>query len=288
LRYRPFGASGPAVSALTLRLVDGARLGPQNWRALVLAALEHGVTSFQIEGASPELLRGAGEAFASVERDRLFLTWRMRDDAAVLERQALEGLGLSYLDLVLVNDPRGPSLPPTIEAGLRSLHESHALRGLGVASRGDIDPSLLENDLVTAVSLPFNLSSGWADRQRLRQAAQADLAVIGEDFWPQTLRDGGERSAPRPSLWRRRTDPLADVGGYGFLRDTPGWSDEAICLAYALTEPSLATVLVIADTPADVKRLACGVERDLPDDVRAQIDMARFSAQEREKAAGRT
>lgn len=296
MRYRPFGVSGMAVSALTLRLADGSRLRANDWRALVFTALENGINSFQVEGDAPELLKGAAEAFASVERRLLFLTWRVRGDAAMLGQQAVDsllgsafdGLGLDYLDLVLINDPLGPRLPPAFEAGVRSLHESRAIRGLGIASRGDIHPSLLKSGLVTTVSSPFNLSSGWAERNRIRSAAQNDFAVIGEDFWPQALHEGGEMAAPKPSLWRRRTDPLADVGGYEFLHATPSWSAEEICLGYALTEPSLATVRITADNRQDVERLAAVVERDLPNGVCAQIEMARFSAQEREKAAGRT
>lgn len=296
MRYRPFGSSGMAVSALTLRLADSSRLRANDWRALIFTALENGINSFQVEGDSPELLKGAGEAFASVERHLLFLTWRVRGDAAVLGHQAVdsllqsafEGLGLNYLDLVLINDPLGPALPQAFDAGLRSLYDSHAVRGLGIASRGDIDPRLLKNDMVTTISSPFNLSSGWAERHRIRHASTHDFAVIGEDFWPQALREGGEMAAPKPSLWRRRSDPLADIGGYEFLHATPGWSGEDICLGYALTEPSLSTVRITADTRAEVERLAAVVERDLPNGVCAQIEMARFSAQEREKAAGRT
>ncbi|WP_454759104.1 hypothetical protein [Caulobacter segnis] len=297
MRYRPFGASGMAISALTLRLADSARLRANDWRALVFTALENGINSFQVEGDSPELLKGAGEAFASVERHLLFLTWRVRGDAATLGQQAVdsllgsafEGLGLSYLDLVLINDPLAPALPQVFDAGVRFLHESRAVRGLGIASRGDIDPRLLKSGLVTAVSSPFNLSSGWAERHRIRHASQHNFAVIGEDFWPQALRESaGVSAAPKPSLWRRRTDPLADFGGYDFLHTTPGWNAEEICLGYALTEPSLATVRVTADTRAEVERLAAVVERDLPTGVCAQIEMARFSAQEREKAANRT
>jgi aryl-alcohol dehydrogenase-like predicted oxidoreductase len=296
VRYRPFGATGMAVSALTLRLADSSRLRANDWRALVFTALENGINSFQVEGDSPELLRGAGEAFASVERHLLFLTWRVRGDAAALGQQAVdsllgsafESLGLSYLDLVLLNDPLSPVLPPAFEAGLTSLHQSRAVRGLGVASRGDIDPRLLKNEMITAVSSPFNLSSGWAERHRIRHASQHDFAVIGEDFWPQALREGGEIAGPKPSLWRRRSDPLADIGGYEFLHATQGWSGEDICLGYALTEPSLSTVRITADTRAEVERLAAVVERDLPNGVCAQIEMARFSAQEREKAEGRT
>lgn len=296
MRYRPFGASGMTVSALTLRLADSSRLRANDWRALVFTALENGINSFQVEGDSPEMLKGVGEAFASVDRHLLFLTWRVRGDAATLGQQAVDnmlnsafdGLSLGYLDLVLINDPLAPALPPPFEAGLRSLFESRAIRGVGIASRSDIDPRLLNNEMVTAISSPFNLSSGWAERHRIRHAIKHDFAVIGEDFWPQALRDGGESAPPKPSLWRRRSDPLADVGGYDFLHSTLNWSGEDICLGYALTEPSLSTVRITADTRAEVERLAAVVERDLPNGVCAQIEMARFSAQEREKAASRS
>ena len=139
---------------------------------------------------------------------------------------------------------------------------------------------------VLVFALIFNLASGLADRQRLREAERRGLAVFGEDFWPQTLRDAGQ-TLPRPSLWRRRTDPLAGIGGYDFLHGTPDWSAEAICLAYALTEPAVTSVCVSVDAPADLPRLAAVVDRDLPDSLRAQIELARFSAQEREKAASR-
>lgn len=295
MRYRPFGATGIAVSALTLRLADSSRLRASDWRALVFTALENGINSFQIDGDAPEMLQGAGEAFASVERRLLFLTWRVRQDSNQLGQQTLdglrrsayEGLGLDYLDLVLINDPQASSLPMNFEAGLQALWSARALGGLGIASRGDIHPGLLANGLVTAVSSPYNLSSGWAERHRIRLASQNNFAVIGEDFWPQALRELADQAPRRPSFWQRRTDPLADVGGYEFLSKTPGWSGEDICLGYALTEPSLATVRITADTRQEVERLAEVVERDLPTGVCAQIEMARFSAQEREKAARR-
>ncbi len=295
MRYRPFGATGIAVSALTLRVADSSRLRASDWRALVFTALENGINSFQIDGDAPEMLQGVGEAFASVERRLLFLTWRVRQDSNQLGQQTLdglrrwayEGLGLDYLDLLLINDPQSPSLPMSFEAGLQTLWSARALGGLGIASRGDIHPGLLANGLVTTVSSPYNLSSGWAERHRIRQASQNNFAVIGEDFWPQALRELADQAPRRPSFWQRRTDPLADVGGYEFLSKTPGWSGEDICLGYALTEPSLATVRITADTRQEVERLAEVVERDLPTGVCAQIEMARFSAQEREKAARR-
>jgi aryl-alcohol dehydrogenase-like predicted oxidoreductase len=296
MRYRPFGNSGMTVSAITLRLSDQSRLNAKDWRALIYAAIESGINSFQIDGAAPALLQGASEAFASIERRLLFLTWRVRDEDGPLTREGIDAmmrsvhdaLCLDYLDLVLVNAPRGPDLPSAAGVALRGLYDSHVVRGLGVASRVDLDLALLKSDGVTALSSPFNLSSGWAERNRVRAAVHQDLAVIGEDFWPQALREPATKPLfQKPSLWRRRSDPLADVGGYDFLTGTPGWSADEICLGYALTEPSLATVRVTAETKAEVERLAAVVERDLPNGVCAQIEMARFSAQEAEKAARR-
>lgn len=277
MRYRPLGKSGVTISALTLRLGDTAR----DARALVLKALDHGINSFQVDGVSEALRQGAREAFASVERERLFVTLRMRGEHHLAS--SFEALGLDRPDLVMINDPQGPDLPPALESGLRGMSDRP---GLGVATRGDIHPTVLDHDLLVAIASPFNLASGLADRQRLREAERRGLAVFGEDFWPQTLRNAGQ-TLPRPSLWRRRTDPLAGIGGYDFLHDTPDWSAEAICLAYALTEPAVTSVTVSVDTPADLSRLAAVVDRDLPDSLRAQIELARFSAQEREKAANR-
>nr|WP_066685789.1 hypothetical protein [Caulobacter sp. CCH9-E1] len=279
MRYRPLDKSGVAISALTLRLGDTAR----DARALVLKALEQGINSFQVDGASDALRQSAREAFASVERERLFITLRMRGEHQRDLASSFEALGLARADLVLINDPQGSTLPAPLEGDLRGMSGKP---GLGVATRGDIHPALLDNDLLIAIASPFNLASGLADRQRLREAERRGLAVFGEDFWPQTLRDAGQ-TLPRPSLWRRRTDPLAGIGGYDFLHGTPDWSAEAICLAYALTEPAVTSVCVSVDAPADLPRLAAVVDRDLPDSLRAQIELARFSAQEREKAASR-
>lgn len=279
MRYRPFGKSGVAVSTLTLRLGDGAR----NAHELALAALEHGINSFQIDGVSQTLHQAARDAFASVERARLFVSLRVRGEHQRPLAASLEDLGLDRADLVLVNDPQGPALPSAFES---ELHKRSQTAGLGIATRGEIDPALLDNDLLVAIASPFNLASGLSDRQRIREAERRGLAVFGEDFWPQTLRNGGQ-NLPRPSLWRRRTDPLAGIGGYEFLHDTPDWTGEEICLAYVLTEPSVTSVCVTVETPADIQRLAGVTERELPDGVRAQIELARFSAQEREKAASR-
>lgn len=288
MRYRPFGKDGMAISAITLRLADHPRMGARDWRDLVLAGLEGGINSFEIDGVSTALLDGAAEALAAVERRLLFVGWRLRSGGELLSAQAahdlvdqaVERCGLSYVDLVTVDDP-GPAFPPTAMAALQGLRQAGLIRSLGLASRGDSQERHLAGGLFDALAAPFNLSSGWADRHRIRYAVGRDIAVIGEDFWPQSLRERESRPLfKKPSLWRRRTDPLSNLGGYAFLDETPGWNAQALCLGYALTEPSLATVQVVTTRRETLETFAEVVERDLPTGCAAQIEMARFSAEQ--------
>jgi aryl-alcohol dehydrogenase-like predicted oxidoreductase len=298
MRYRPFGSAGVAVSAITLRLEDQPRLRGSDWRKLIFAALESGINSFEIDGVSPALIEGATEAFSTVERRLLFITWRLRgsSDRALraeavhnMIEQALDRTGLGHLDLAVLDDPDANAFPAETLEQLKALKAARLIRLLGVAGSGDKFDTYVASGQFEAMATPFNLASGWVERNRVRAAMSREMAVIGLDYWPEVLRDEAKQHSflPKPSLWRRKTDPLAHVGGYDFLRSTPGWNAQQICLAYALTEPSLATVQVTAASPAEVEGLAAIVERDLPTGCAAQIEMARFSAQEAAKAKRR-
>jgi aryl-alcohol dehydrogenase-like predicted oxidoreductase len=297
VRYRPFGSAGVAVSAITLRLEDQPRLRSADWRKLIIAALENGINSFEIDGVSPALIEGAAEAFSTVERRLLFIGWRLRGalDRALKAQavhdmidQALDRTGLGHLDLATLDDPDANAFPAETLEQLKALRGARLIRRLGVAGAGDKFDAYVASGQFEAMATPFNLASGWVERNRVRAAMTREMAVIGQDYWPDVLREEHKASfLPKPSLWRRRTDPLADVGGYDFLRNTPGWNAQQICLAYALTEPSLATVQVTASTPAEIEALAAMAERDLPTGCAAQIEMARFSAQEAAKAKRR-
>jgi len=135
-----------------------------------------------------------------------------------------------------------------------------------------------------ALITSFNILSGWRERHMVRTAMERNIAVIGRDPCPtdaaSLARDGGAR--PKAG-WFARPDPLAGVGSYAFLEATPGWSAEQLCLGYALTEPSLATVQMTVDGPKHLGSLSEITERDLPAAISAQIEMARFSA---ERSAG--
>ena len=69
MRYRPFGQTGQAVSALTLSLGqrDIAR-GPAAGRELVYGALEAGINSYSLETADPVLAEVLGQALQHVDR----------------------------------------------------------------------------------------------------------------------------------------------------------------------------------------------------------------------------
>ncbi|WP_165188856.1 aldo/keto reductase [Caulobacter soli] len=297
MRYRPFGSAGVAVSAISLRLEDQPRLRSSDWRKLIFAALESGINSFEFDGVSPALIEGATEAFSTVERRLLFIGWRLRgsSDRALRAQavhdmidQALDRTGLGHLDLATLDDPDKNAFPAETLEQLKALCGARLIRLLGVAGAGDNFDAYVASGQFEAMATPFNLASGWIERNRVRAAMSREMAVMAQDYWPDVLRDDGKHAfLPKPSLWRRKTDPLADVGGYDFLRNTPGWTAQQICLAYALTEPSLATVQVTASTPAEIEALAAIVERDLPTGCAAQIEMARFSAQEAAKAKRR-
>lgn len=296
MRYRPFGTAGVAVSAISLRLEDQPRLTAADWRRLVYAALESGVNSFEFDGVSPALMEGAAQALSTVERRLLFIGWRLRahGDRALRAQvvhdmidQALDRTGLGHIDFATLDDPDTSDFPSETLEQLRALRAARLIRMLGVSGAGERFDAYAASGLFDALATPFNLACSWIERNRVRTAMSREMAVIGLDFWPENLRETRRGFLPKPSLWRRRTDPLAQVGGYDFLHKTPGWTAQQICLAYALTEPSLATVQITAETPAELEALAAIAERDLPTGCAAQIEMARFSAQETERAKRR-
>ena len=86
---------------------------------------------------------------------------------------------------------------------------------------------------------------------------------------------------------RAKDDPLAGAGTFAFLHQTPNWDAESICLAHVMTDPAVCSVLIQAHDEERVGRLATIPDRDMPPGLSAQIEMARFSAQEAAKHAKR-
>ena len=97
------------------------------------------------------------------------------------------------------------------------------------------------------------------------RSAACRMAAASGGFLGRLL--GGGRKAP------------AHAPGYAFLSAIPGWTAEQVCLAYALTEPSLTSVLIHPRSVEALEQLAAVTDRDLPSQLPAQIEMARFAAQ---------
>ncbi|OYX31092.1 MAG: hypothetical protein B7Y99_10820 [Caulobacterales bacterium 32-69-10] len=293
MRYRPFGRSGAAVSALSLALTDRPMRNDDRVK-LIYAALEVGINTFELQSRDPAVAQALGEALSAVDRQMVFVAirvgWsrdrsgaRVRDFSAegltgVIEA-ALARTRLGQLDVAILDTLDAPDLPAHAVPALESARAAGRVNMLGIAGSGAAEAHI-DSGAFEVMETPFNVTSGWIDRNRIKHAVQADLAIIGTDFHP-----FGRRQEDKPSAGPLGLGRLLGGGGsprsvtegpYGFLDRTPGWTREEACLAFALTEPSLATVQARCHEPAALQKLALAVERDLPNGLSAQIEMARF------------
>lgn len=280
MRYRPLGRTAGVISAVSVRLTPGtARSRGADWSALIGAALDSGISGFQLEGLDDALGRALAGTSARVDRRLVFVSWR--PDQAMLQPEALEGAvrsllertGLGWLDAVLVE----AAALEDASAGLEALKAEGLIRRIGFAGDADELEAGLGRGGFELVATPYSLASGWRERRLLREAADTGMTVLAASPYPRTIRALAE-SASKALPTRR--NPLAGVGAYAFLHRTRGWTGEEIALAYALCEPALASVLIRPASIDHLERLAEVVERDLPPGLAAQIEMARFSPED--------
>jgi aryl-alcohol dehydrogenase-like predicted oxidoreductase len=190
--------------------------------------------------------------------------------------------GFPYLDSIILDDPVSAELSPYALGKLKAFRETGRVRLLGVAGHDDAMDAYITTQAFDILCTPFSLVSGWRERMRLKSAIENDMAILGYDYYPSRFQRGAmasERPA-KTSLSGGKAHPLAGAGTYAFLEKTRGWTPETICLAYALTEPSLASVQITTDRPEHLAAMAQIVELELPPGCAAQIEMARFSAGE--------
>jgi len=273
-----------AVSALSLKLNgEEDERDAADWRGVMHAAFEEGINAFELVHPSPALLRGFAEGSAAVKRSLLFVALRLNaglEGQGVVDwvEEVIEGAGLEAVNLLSVDvaDTAVASVP----AAMRWMKDEGMAGRLAVAGAGDPLAEQLQLGVYDAVITPFNLLSGWRERNMVRAALESQLGVIACDSCPPALLAmAGAAKQDTKRSWFRRTEPLAGAGSYAFLMTTPGWTVEQICLGYALTEPAVATVQVEPIGPQHLASLAEVTDRGLPSRVSAQIEMARFSAE---------
>lgn len=299
MRYRPFGRSGAAVSSLSLAF-DDQPMSDAARAALVYAALESGVNTFELQVLDAGAAAAIGQALGAVERRMVFVGLRLgwardengrrvrdlsRDGLVAAIKGFLAHSGLGFIDVALVEAAEGEPVPPHVIPLLKAAQSARRVRMIGAAGGDAIDP-WMETGALDVVATPFSLCSGWRERNRLKQAVEREMTVIGYGYHPALPRAGQAEAgpeSPRLGLSRLLRRPAAPPpveaadGPYAFLDRTPGWTADELCLGYALTEPCLATVQASARDPAQVQALAAVVERELPTGLSAQIEMARFS-----------
>ncbi len=286
MRYRPLGTRGQVVSAVTLILQpEPARRRPADWVSLIYAALECGVSSFELRTLDPILGEGVAHALSSLDRRLVFVALRLGlrqgrqaslNAVAGQVQGALASTGLDYLDAVLMDPPA--AVTPEGLKELAGLKSAGVVRALGVAGSDEGADALIDGGKLDLLATEFSLLSGGTERRRLRAAMACDMGVIGYGSFPKEQIERLVQPRRVQSRQKGRSDPLAGTGGYGFLEGTRDWTCEELCLGYALTEPSLASVLVKAQSIDHLEQLAAVPDRELPSAVSAQIEMARFSS----------
>lgn len=299
MRYRPLGASGIAVSTVSLAIEDNPGFRPSEWTALGYAALENGINSFEILGRDPAILEGMSEAFGSVSRRLLYIGLRLgntegrRDFSAPTITKAAQAMitrtGVEYLDFVMLDDPTSEELPPEALKALKELKREGKVNQLGVCGKDDAIEAYILTEAFDLLCSPYNMQSGWRERHRMRLAQDRDMAVIGYDYFPDGLanRGVGPIEPHKGGGWLARK-PVATpivIDPYAFLDDTANWTAEEICLAYALTEPALASVQVRVTNAEALGQLAEVPDRDLPNGLGSRVEMARFGATPPQAAA---
>lgn len=303
MRYRPFGASGAAISNLTLSLgLDSLARGVAAANDLIFSALEAGINSYRLETADPVLAEVVGGALANVDRKLLNVTIDLgsgdgrrgsrRDFSAEgmtgsIDR-ALHVSGLGWIDVALLEEPGEDELPQSSLTALKALRATGRVRYLGVSGDGEVMDAYVSTGAFDVLATPFHVNVDWRVRSRMRAAREQDMAILAYDFFPDSLNTDKKAAAvhePKKGLFgfggkpsRPKDDPLAGAGTFAFLHRTPYWTAEAICLAHVMTDPSVSSVLVKAADAERLEELAAVPERDMPPGLSAQIEMARVAA----------
>ena len=305
MRYRPFGASGGAVSSLTLSLgPDALGRGIEAANDLIYGALEAGINSYRLETADPVLAEVVGQALANVERKLLHVSLQLgtgdgrKGSARDFSAEGLTGAidrclhvsGLGWFDLALLEEPGEHELAQESLSALKALRATERVRYLGVAGDGEVMDAYVSTGAFDVLATPFHVNVDWRVRSRMRAAREQDMVILAYDYFPEALNTEKKAATVHQPVKkglfgfgsakpdRPKDDPLAGAGTFAFLHRTPNWTAEAICLAHAMTDPTVASVLVRAETHERLAILAAVPERDMPPGLSAQIEMARVAA----------
>lgn len=298
MRYRPYGHAGAAVSNITLSIgLDAIVDGPTAAKEMIFSALEAGINSYRLESADPVLAEIVGQALGHVER-RLIgvsLTLGAGDGRRGNERdfsaegmtgaidRALHVSGLGWIDLALLHEPGEDELPQSSLNALKALRQTGRVKLLGVSGEDPVMDTYVSTGAFDVLATPFHVNVGWQVRSRMRAARDQDMAIFAYDYFPDSLntpkKAGSANDGKKMGLFGfgKKTEALPETATFAFLHKTAHWDAESVCLAYALTDTSVSTVIVRTRDSERIAYLAAIPERDMPPGLAAQIEMARIS-----------
>ncbi len=295
MRYRSLNQTGGTASAVSLILPD-VPMREADRIKLIHAALESGINTFEIQSPDPAVAQALAKALGGVDRTliniALRLTWsrqsapgRPAGSAAIgaqIETTATR-TGLKWLDMAIIDTPDVEPPPPETFAVMQAQRTRGLVRRLGVAGEGAVTLEHINSGLFDVLAMRFNVHSGWAQRNRIKDAASREMTVFACDRYP------SRQPLPLPAalnrvgggflsrLFKGRDPGRPEGSTYDFLTHTHGWTPEQICLGYAMTEPAITSMQIDPIDVETLKGLAAVPERELPNGVAAQIEMARFS-----------
>jgi aryl-alcohol dehydrogenase-like predicted oxidoreductase len=181
MRYRPFGATGAAISTLTLSLGgDSLSKGVESANDLVFSALEAGINSYRLETADPVLAEVLGRALSNVDRKLLNVSLELgsgdgrkgseRDFSAEGMTAAIDRClhvsGLGWIDVALLEEPGEDELPQTSLNALKALRATERVRYLGVSGQGDVMDAYVSTGAFDVLGTPFHVNVDWKIRSR--------------------------------------------------------------------------------------------------------------------------
>ncbi|MGC1302441.1 MAG: aldo/keto reductase [Caulobacteraceae bacterium] len=279
MRYRPFNRSGLSTSAITVAIPAGSLRETDAFR-LICTALEHGINSFDIADGDEAAAAALRQAIASVGRGVLVLTLRLErvdadEELTPTVRTALHTSGAGFFDVLMLDE--ACALTPRTCEQIEALKAARLVRMAGMAGDREGAEAALAAPEIDVLSTTYNLRSGWPERNRLKAASTRGMTLVGRNFSVDPARAVKLESPKGLGRLFRKPPPAQVQHAYDFMKETRGWTPHQISLAYALTEPSLATVQVETASPALVEELAGTVERQLPAGVTAQIELARVA-----------
>jgi aryl-alcohol dehydrogenase-like predicted oxidoreductase len=153
-----------------------------------------------------------------------------------------------------------------------------AVNMIGLAGPGGSVETHILSGAIDVFATPFGLESGAGERKRMNAAAVRQITVLGYGY-DECLLTAASPPEEAKGLARLFKKPPSKVAGvYDFLRAVPGWAADEVALAFALTEPAIASMRVQTTSITQLELLAAAVERPLPVGVAAQIEMARLAA----------